>query len=272
MIQTTTHSDVEALAALADGRLEGEDLESVVDHLSSCEQCGSVIRDVIAFQRESRRPSYNKWAAAAAIVLAVSVGSVELRQPISAWRYRSTVEPLIVAFQSGGRPIEPRLAGFRWSAPQSNTRSESLDIRLRIASGEIINRFRDTRSVNGQHASGIARLTIGDTQDAIAELHAAMTSSPRDASAWNDLAAAHYVAAVRFPRPDELRIALDMVDRALQIDKGLAEARFNRALILERMGRHAEAENAWRQFLALDHRSGWAAEARQHLGTIPGQP
>ena len=57
-----------------------------------------------------------------------------------------------------------------------------------------------------------------------------------------------------------------MADRALRIDAGFAEARFNRALILERMGRRAEAEDAWRQFLALDDRSPWAAEARQHLG------
>lgn len=267
MTQTTIHhSDLEALAALVDGRLEGEHRDSVISHLSSCKECGSVIKDVTAFQRQSERPSYIKWASAAAIVLTVGIGSVVVRGPINAWRYRSTVGPLVAAFGSGSRPIEPRLAGFRWSPPQSNTRSESLDIRLRIASGEIINRLRDTRSVNGQHASGVARLTIGDTQEAITELNAATTNSPRDAATWNDLAAAHYVAALRLPRPDELRVALDMADRALQIDAGFAEARFNRALILERMGRRAEAEDAWRQFLALDDRSQWAAEARQHLG------
>ena len=268
---TTNHSDAETIAALVDGRLEGEQLDSVVSHLSWCDECGSVLKDVIAFQRESQRPSYTKWAVAASIVLAVGIGSISLRGPIQAWRYRSTVQPLIAAF-AGSRPIEPRLAGFRWSQPRSSTRSESLDIRLRIASGEVINRFRDTQSVNGQHASGIAKLTIGDTQEAIAELTAATASSPRDAAAWSDLAAAHYVAAVRLPQPDELRVALDMADRALQIDEGLAEARFNRALILERMGRRADAENAWRQFLALDDRSDWAAEARQHLRTSSGRP
>lgn len=272
MTQMTNHSDVETLAALVDGRLEGEHLDSVVSHLGWCEECGSVVKDVIAFQRARRRPSYTRWALAASILLAVGIGSLLLPGPIQAWRYRSTVRPLIAAFGSGGRPIEPRLAGFRWSAPRSNTRGDSLDIRLRIASGEVINRFRDTQSVNGQHASGIANLTIGDTQEAIAELTAATTSSPRDAAAWSDLAAAHYVAAVRLAQPDELRVALDMVDRALRIDERSSEARFNRALILERMGRRADAEKAWRQFLALDNRSDWAAEARQHLGTSSGRP
>jgi len=270
---TTNHSDVETLAALADGRLEGEELDSVVSHLSWCKECGSAVKDVLAFQRESQHYSSNrKVAIAAAIVLTVGITSIVAREPFKAWLYGQTVKPLIEAVGSRPRPIEPRLASLPFSPLPSNTRSESLDIRLRIASGEIINRFRDTSSVNGQHASGVAKLAIGDTQGAIAELTAATTSSTRNATAWNDLAAAHYVAAIRLSRPDELRVALDMVDRALQIDDDLAEARFNRALILEKMGRRADAENAWRQFLALDDRSGWAGEARQHLGTLSGHP
>ena len=64
-------------------------------------------------------------------------------------------------------------------------------------------------------------------------------------------------------------IELDPVDRALRLAPNLEEALFNRALILERLGRLAWARDAWQLYLQSDSRSPWAAEAREHLKRLP---
>ena len=56
-----------------------------------------------------------------------------------------------------------------------------------------------------------------------------------------------------------------MADRAVKADNRLAEAWFNRALALERLAMVGEARGAWSDYLKVDDRSEWAAEATRHL-------
>jgi hypothetical protein len=77
---------------------------------------------------------------------------------------------------------------------------------------------------------------------------------------------------VRDGRTSELPRALTAADCAIALDGALSEARFNRALILERMGLRGEAADAWRDHLARDPSSPWAEEARRHADALPAAP
>ena len=65
--------------------------------------------------------------------------------------------------------------------------------------------------------------------------------------------------------------ALMAFDAALEKDGGLAEARFNRGLALEMLGRREAAIASWQSYLDAAKGAGeeaWAAEARQHLDSL----
>ena len=59
--------------------------------------------------------------------------------------------------------------------------------------------------------------------------------------------------------------AIDCLRRALQAAPDYADAMFNLALLLQRGSRHKEAAEYWRQYLANDAQSEWAARARRSL-------
>ena len=59
--------------------------------------------------------------------------------------------------------------------------------------------------------------------------------------------------------------AIDCLRRALQAAPDYADAMFNLALLLQRGSRHKKAAEYWRQYLAKDALSEWAARARRSL-------
>src|SRR5262249_42811421 len=59
--------------------------------------------------------------------------------------------------------------------------------------------------------------------------------------------------------------AIDCLRRALHAAPDYADAMFNLALLLQRGSRHKEAAEYWRQYLANDALSEWAARARRSL-------
>jgi tetratricopeptide (TPR) repeat protein len=59
--------------------------------------------------------------------------------------------------------------------------------------------------------------------------------------------------------------AIDCLRRALHAAPDYADAMFNLALLLQRGSRHKEAAECWRQYLANDALSEWAARARRSL-------
>jgi len=89
-----------------------------------------------------------------------------------------------------------------------------------------------------------------------------------DAAVLSDVAAAYYVRAQRDDRASDLLRALDAANRATAARPSDAAARFNLALVQETIGLKDEAIASWEEVLRLDHRSDWAAEAREHLGRL----
>jgi CHAT domain-containing protein len=108
----------------------------------------------------------------------------------------------------------------------------------------------------------------GPIEKAIAQLAKAAAEAPAEARIWSDLAAAHLARAQQRDDPYELMPALVAANRAVAASGLLPEARFNRALILEKLFLVSDAREAWRDYLRLDARSPWAAEATAHLAAL----
>ncbi|HKG92753.1 MAG TPA: hypothetical protein VKA84_12705, partial [Gemmatimonadaceae bacterium] len=100
---------------------------------------------------------------------------------------------------------------------------------------------------------------------AVAALERARRQAPRDPGLLNDLAVAYLALGERDQQLRAMLQALDAVGRALDLDSTLAAARYNRALILERLYLEATAREAWTRYLAAERRPDWRAEAESHL-------
>jgi CHAT domain-containing protein len=96
---------------------------------------------------------------------------------------------------------------------------------------------------------------------------------PGDAQAWSDLSAAYFVQAQEDDDPGGLVRALEAAEKAVGLQGDLPEARFNQALLLERIGARSDAWRAWQAYLALDGSSLWAEEAQAHVQALaqPGR-
>jgi len=91
-----------------------------------------------------------------------------------------------------------------------------------------------------------------------AALRAATRADPTFAEAWYNLSDV-------LDEQGRSEAAIDCLRRALQATPDYADAMFNLALLLQRGSRHKEAAEYWRQYLANDALSEWAARARRSL-------
>lgn len=105
-------------------------------------------------------------------------------------------------------------------------------------------------------------------QRTISSLRTAARLSPRPALPLADAAAAYLVRAERAGTPRDLLAAIEVAAEALEHEPGNHAALYNLALALERFGLVEEAADAWRDYLAADAASKWAAEARRHLKQV----
>jgi CHAT domain-containing protein len=274
------HPQLELLGAFLEGNVKGAELDALVEHLSSCNVCIGLLRGARAAANDTsmalhfrRRP---RLLVAACVVVAALGGAVahqiyrHLTQP-------QGVDALIAAADGRYRTIEPRLAGFRWAElrhlrDDRGPRTDEEGLRLAGAAGEVLREAEGDDSAGMRRAAGLASLLVRETDRATKELRAATERDGGDAAAWNDLAAALYTGAVQERRAADLPQALAAAERAVHLDPSLPEARFNRALILERMGLKVEAAAAWQESLALDASSAWATEARRHLAGLRTGP
>lgn len=270
----------ETLAAFADGRLKGAESMAVVEHLDTCEECAHEVALGMQAADEEKVVRPRRWttwlAAAAAVVIVLLIPSMRRmldRSPLG----RASMDRLIALAPKSARVIEPRLAGgFEWAPYRGSERSagsapDAARMKLAGAAGELVERAQHDPSADAQHGAGVAMVLTQNPAEGITRLETAAKSAP-SAPTWSDLAAARYAAASDLGRAALYPQALAAADAALRIDADLAEALFNRALILERMGLIEEARRAWTRYLAVDPSSKWAAEAREHLAELPATP
>jgi len=273
-----TCPSLETIGAFVDGRLMDRERETIADHVASCEACYFVFseaaRTQVVAQTKSNLVSFPRrrvtWpvamsglAAAAMIVLAVNLWS-----PRSGGDQQALDQ--LVAAVGAARTFDARLTGGFAYAPVrgpvrgSNDISLSPDVRIAIA--EIEKQFA-TRPV-----AAAAAIVAGDANRAISILDTASRNEPTNPRILSDLSAAYLVRAERTNSKDDASSALATANRALEIDRLMPEAMFNRALALEMSGLREDAKTAWQAFLTIDDRSGWADDARARLRILSTPP
>jgi CHAT domain-containing protein len=255
------------MAAFVEGTLRHDERSAVSDHLRDCGDCRTVVGETARSEREEAagpRMTQAWWLAAAAVVAATAVTIPLLRRTGSD---AGPMAPLLAAAPRDHRLLEARLTAFPWARLQAPSRGDAApspaDLQLDGAAGEVLEKTLASTDAEARRATGVAYLVIGRHRESLAALAGAAASS-NDASVWNDLAAARYEVALH-GQPSELPQALAEADRALRLDGRSAAGRFNRALIVERMGLREEARAAWLRFLDVEPGSEWSTEARQHV-------
>lgn len=282
--------DLETIAAFIDGRLEARQRERIATHVAGCETCYFLVAEAahvapstgadeepVLPRRWWQRP-VAKWsgtglAAAAALMLAVRVGFWSAPDDVA-------LEELVAAVGTE-RLIEPRLTGGFAYGPLRETTIRSVPGQLvvigvspdvRLAAARIEKATTSQYTAAAFRARGVAALVTGDLERAVTALEAALSERATDARVLNDLAAGYLVRGQRAGDKAQISKALTTLNRALEIDRHLAEAHFNRAIALEELSLTNEARDAWESYLAIDDQSSWAEEARLRLRQLSQQP
>jgi tetratricopeptide (TPR) repeat protein len=270
------HPGDHVLAGFVDGTLTAGEIPAVAEHLRGCAECRLLVTETARFSREEEALPFAGhqrkkkglapvWMAVAAVLAAIAVTA-----PLLRWNERRTspIARLIAVAPRDHRQVEPRLSGFRWAPLQAPSRGEQIadpaDLKLAGAAGQVLEQTLTRPDADAQRATGVAYLLIGRHRESVAALERSAMAS-NEPAAWNDLAAARYASASR-GGPAQLQQALEDVGRALQADPRLAEALFNRALILERMESREQARAAWARYLEAEPSGEWSLEARARLG------
>jgi tetratricopeptide (TPR) repeat protein len=204
-------------------------------------------------------------AAAAAVVLAVRLQP----QPAPG----DAAFQKLVAAAGAERYVEGRVTGgFAFGPMRPATRrpqdTSGSNLQLVAAAAELREAAERDPSAPNLAAWGVAQLLLREYDGAVKALQEA---SGKGASAEIDTnrAAALLARATTTGSTADLQAALDAADSALRRNQTLPEARYNRALILERMGRSDEALSAWQGYLSVDAAGPWADDARAHTSPRP---
>jgi CHAT domain-containing protein len=266
------HPGAETMAAFLEGKLAPGAVAEVAAHLRDCADCRTVTGEAARFEQEEERLRQRKrrvfsgwrgWTAAAAAAAAAVAATIPLLRP-------SPLMTLIDASPREYRRVAGRLSGFPYAPLHGHSRGFSTtpaEYEQTSAANEVLARTTNDDAVDARHAAGVAHLLIDQTaagRDALASA----AGDSKDAHVWNDLAVARFAVAVGGDEPAQLPLALAAVDRAIRLDPKLAEAYFNRALILERMKLPDAARKAWKRYLEVDPSSAWSNEARSHLSAL----
>jgi tetratricopeptide (TPR) repeat protein len=271
---------LETIGAFVDGRFKDREREVVAEHLASCEACYFTFAESARLRAAAQpvvirtfTPRRIAWAAASTLAAAASiVFAVNLF--FSGARTEEAAFEELVAAVGTSRTFDARLSGGFAYAPVRVVRSgggdaPSLSPDARIVMARIEKEYATGRASRVQ---AVAALIGGNTDYAVALLTALSGVRTDDARLLSDLAAAHLVRAERTNNPEDNSRALAAANRALEIERLLPEALFNRALALERLQMNADARKAWEAFLAIDDRSGWGDEAGARLRILSNQP
>ena len=274
--------DLETIAAYLDGRVAQGERGAIADHLAACETCYFVFSEAAQIKAATPAPTRVPhwwqnprvvWPAAAAGLAAAATLALAVTGVFSGRNSDGPELQALVAAVGTERTIAPRLSGGVAHGPLRGTvrSGESAPLMLspdvRIAAAQI-EKAATSQSATDLRLRGIVALVTGDADRAITALENAAAARPDDAQILSDLAAAYLVRADKNNQPEDLSKALVAANRALNADRTLPEALFNRASALERLSLTQEARDAWQAYLTIDDRSGWADETRSRLRNL----
>lgn len=253
---------------VAGGARSGAAARAWLAHAAACARCGPRLSGAIADMdlggaapapRSSRR-----WLLAAAAALAIVLGGGYAYR-----RYQARHAPAALLAQAYAehRTLALRLPGAAY-APLAIERGASirrspalLEAEDRIAHA----RERRPNDPNWLDLQARADLLEYDYAAALAHAVRGLLAAPHSAPLLGDLAAAYFERAEASGTVADYDAALDALGRALAADPNDLIARFNRALVAERLLLYPQAIRDWQSYLAEDATGAWAAVARQHL-------
>lgn len=259
--------DAELLAAYLDGTLDPITRDEVSRHVAHCDECLFLLREAARDEREEIEQTADSgtryWPIAAAIVFAV-FGALFFLLPDR----RDSARQLAATMRAAGfRPFEGRVSDFE-HVPFRAQRSVDGGNPALTAAAEAIVQEANPGTAAEWHSLGVAWLALERYDQAVIALSRAIALDRKASRYYSDLAAARVGLAAAHDDAAILQAALADAERALKIDQSLPPALFNRALALERLGRHADAERAWAEYLAADPASEWAEEVRWRLARL----
>jgi CHAT domain-containing protein len=173
------------------------------------------------------------------------------------------------------RPVEARIVGFPYapfvvSRGTASTHTSDGTVNFRGAAGEFL---VNTQPLDGHiHERAVATLVTMSPKEAVEMLEAAASQSSADASILCDLSAARLAWGSISDDMELFASALAAADAALRHNPQSPEARFNRALALDRLRLHEPAAAAYQRYLDVDSTSDWSVEARRNLARCTYEP
>ncbi|MEA2336471.1 MAG: hypothetical protein QOE82_478 [Thermoanaerobaculia bacterium] len=282
----------ETLAAFIDGRLDPETRSQVISHMTTCSECYSVFVSATEMPAEFSVPAIARfssryaWLGVGGAALAAALAVVLLVTPL-----RERVLPhgddgmaLLAKAAPKERTIFGRISGFPYQPMAPVMRSRTSDpmknpanAALLTASAGVQRSVKEHPTAANLHASGVANLLLGSSDTAIDLLHqsllaetgertvSAAIDDSDDVALLNDLSVAlsNRAALKRRALPDAAE-ALKCADRAWRVGQ-TPEAAWNRAVATEALNGSKGAQRAWREYLAIDPTSPWAAEANKRI-------
>jgi CHAT domain-containing protein len=215
-------------------------------------------------------PKWQPWAlaAAAAIILAVMlftfVNNYYSQKPnqllAQAYGERRNLELRFQDAQHGPVHIErAQGGGSRLSRPPALLEAEAL-----IARGL----EKEPNSVVWLQAKGRADLLEGNYDAAIQSFQKALDVEAESASLQTDMASAYFQRAELADRAGDYGKAIELLSKVLAKNPNDPIARFNRALVNEKMFLYRQALEDWEHYLQLDPHGDWANEATQHINNL----
>jgi CHAT domain-containing protein len=197
-----------------------------------------------------------RWAAAGTAAAAVVAVLLVVETCGGPWeRLAARLDEPLYGLLEGRLAVAPTHSTFQRISLQS--------VRLR---GDVRTLAAETlRSDVGEHQKAVAALVLGNLAEAEQRLTHLATTQP-SAAVWNDLG----VTLTEKGAVDGISLfaALGAIDRANDLDAAQPACRYNRGVILQRLGLHRQAAEAFSDYLRFDVRSGWAAAARNRIRAL----
>lgn len=271
----------------ADDRLDARDRERFEKHFLSSEENRRKLRFARALRKyvnesetapdAKKKPGFFEslkafFSAPAGIGLAVLLIAAVIGFII--WKNAAQSSETLTAlnrFQKNSRPTEARITGFDYAPKIEGTRggssSKEENVDLLAAKLGATKAARENESAASLHELGLVFLAENNYEEAIRQFEKALKKNPNIAKIHNDLGVA-LLEQGRLKKDEKLELlarANAELEKAVELDKNLTEAYFNRALTVELMNLPNQAKEAWENYLKLDSSSQWANEAREHL-------
>ncbi len=209
-----------------------------------------------------------RWALAGMVVvllvIATWLGTNMFRTP--------SADQLLAEAYSEHRTLEVRIAGAKYAPMRTERRAtgSNLDRPPSLQKAESLiseNLKQHPNAPEWLQAKARADLLDGNSESAIQSLQRALDAEPDSPRLLTDLASAYFERAQTPGRTIDYGNAIECLGKVLAKAPDDPVARFNRAIVSEKIFLYAQAVDDWEHYLRVDANSEWSNEARRHLAS-----